>query len=213
MDLFLIDDTAGTELHFPVNPGEVAIRREKMYETVNIISLGEADFRSGEKIKEISFSSFFPARYDPSYCRYPDLPVPDKAMRQLIDWTNGGTPVRFMITGSEINELVLVSSHTCTFKGGEPGDIYFDLTCRTWRDIKVKSEPGSGSGASATRSRADMKPVPKVYTVKPGDSLWAIAKLKLGSGSRWREIYDLNTKTIGPDPNKIVPGQKLVLPG
>jgi nucleoid-associated protein YgaU len=210
MDFFLKDDTNGTQLHFPVNPGEVTIRREKMYETVTIMTLGETDFKIGEKIKEFSFASFFPAQYDPDYCRYPELPAPSQAMQQLIDWTNGGTPVRFIITGLvDINELVMVSSHTNIFKGGEPGDIYFNITCRTWREIKVKSEAQSGTNPN---TRADMKPVPKVYTVKTGETLWAIAKQNLGSGSRWPEIYKLNTKTIGPNPDLIIPGQKLVLP-
>jgi nucleoid-associated protein YgaU len=54
--------------------------------------------------------------------------------------------------------------------------------------------------------------VPKTYTVKPGDSLWKIAKLQLGSGSKWESVYEANRETVGPDPNKIFPGQKLVLP-
>jgi len=30
------------------------------------------------------------------------------------------------------------------------------------------------------------------YTVKPGDSLWTIAREHLGAGSRWKEIYEVN---------------------
>lgn len=52
----------------------------------------------------------------------------------------------------------------------------------------------------------------KTYTVKSGDSLSKIAKLELGSSSKWNEIYKLNAKIIGSDPNRIKPGQKLVMP-
>jgi nucleoid-associated protein YgaU len=45
--------------------------------------------------------------------------------------------------------------------------------------------------------------------VKPGDTLWAIAKKTLGDGGRWREIYNNNTDVIGKDPNLIFPGQVL----
>ncbi|MEM3453456.1 MAG: hypothetical protein QW835_07540, partial [Candidatus Hadarchaeum sp.] len=98
MDFYLIDP-AGPTLHLPVNPiGDITIRREKQYETVNIINIGEVDFPTGEKLKEISFSSFFPAEYDPSYCRYPDLPDPQEAMNQLTAWTASKKPVRLIIT-------------------------------------------------------------------------------------------------------------------
>ena len=48
----------------------------------------------------------------------------------------------------------------------------------------------------------------KTYTVKKGDSLWAIAKKQLGSGSRYPEIVKLNQ--LGK--KGIQPGQKLKIP-
>jgi len=216
MDFYLIDP-AGPTLHLPVNPGEVTIRREKMIETVNILNLGEVDFTTGEKLKEISFSSFFPAEYDPSYCRYPDLPDPHEAMNQLTAWTAARSPVRLIITGTEINVLVFVTAHTSYFRGGEPGDVYFDLTCRTWREVKVRTAAevavlAVSPGVAQQRSRPDVKPVPKVYVVKPGDSLWKIAKMELGSGAKWSQLYAANKSVIGPAPDLIRPGLKLVMP-
>ena len=42
------------------------------------------------------------------------------------------------------------------------------------------------------------------YTVKKGDSLWSISKQQLGSGARWREIYEAN-KDVIKNPNRIPP--------
>ncbi len=200
-------DPAGTKLHFPVNPQEVNIRREKKFETVNILSLGEIDFPQGEKVKEITFSSFFPKEYDMSYCRYEPVPDPQIAMNQLNTWMVDKKPVQLIITDTAVNVFVLVSSHVSTFRGGEPGDVYFDLTCRTWREVKIRT-----AADTSPSQRTDLKPVPKTYVVKSGDSLWKIAKLNLGSGSRLDEIYELNKDLIGPDPNQIYPGQELVMP-
>lgn len=55
-------------------------------------------------------------------------------------------------------------------------------------------------------------PETRTYTVKPGDSLWAIAAEFLNDGARYPEIYALNKDIIGPDPNLIHPGQVLTLP-
>lgn len=58
------------------------------------------------------------------------------------------------------------------------------------------------------KNSATASPTYKTYTVKKGDSLWAIAKNQLGNGSRWTEIKKLN----GLTSNVIQPGQKLKLP-
>lgn len=46
------------------------------------------------------------------------------------------------------------------------------------------------------------------YTVKPGDSLWKIAQRELGSGLRWKELYEAN-KDVVKDPSRIYAGQVL----
>lgn len=50
-----------------------------------------------------------------------------------------------------------------------------------------------------------------VYTVQPGDTLFHIAKEFYGDGEHWHKIFTANNKCIR-DPNKIWPGQELVLP-
>jgi hypothetical protein len=51
----------------------------------------------------------------------------------------------------------------------------------------------------------------QTYRVVAGDSLWRIAKHKLGAGHRWPEIYAMNRKII-TDPDLIHPGQVFALP-
>lgn len=47
------------------------------------------------------------------------------------------------------------------------------------------------------------------YTVVKGDTLSAIAARH---GTSWQAVYAANKSVIGPDPNKIFPGQVLVIP-
>jgi nucleoid-associated protein YgaU len=207
MDFYLI--SPGEELRLPVNPPEVQIKQEKLYETVSIIRLGEVDYTpDATKIAEITFASFFPKEYDPSYCNY-QPPNPLDAAQKLKIWTDSQKPVRLLITGLlDINQLVLLSATTYTVKGGFPDDIYFEISCRAWRPVKVRT-----TGYNYT-TRTDLKPAPKVYIVKSGDCLWKIAKQNLGSSAKWPSIYNIpeNKKTIGPNPDLIYPGQRLVMP-
>ncbi|MFT5434583.1 MAG: LysM repeat protein, partial [Myxococcota bacterium] len=48
----------------------------------------------------------------------------------------------------------------------------------------------------------------RTVTVRRGDSLWLIAQRELGSGSRWREIYEANRDTIA-NPSSLQVGQTL----
>jgi LysM repeat protein len=58
--------------------------------------------------------------------------------------------------------------------------------------------PAEESGSSKT-----------VYTVRKGDSLWAIAEQFYGNGSLYNQIIDAN----GLTSSRIYPGQELVIPG
>ena len=76
---------------------------------------------------------------------------------------------------------------------------------------------------SATTSRQPRTTAPAAtaatggaYVVRPGDSLWSIARSHPAPGtdveSRWRQIWRLNRDVVGADPDLIHPGQALRLP-
>lgn len=212
MDFYFLSE--GSTLRLPVNPQEVTVESETQIETLSIINLGEIDFPTGDRRTGIRFASFFPAHYDPGFCKYADIPDPVEAIEQLIGFRAARQPVRFLVTETPINALTLIVSVTYSVKGGEPGDIYYEVALRAWRDVKVRTVAQTVQPAPQveSRPRPDTKPVPKVYVVKPGDSLYKIAKLQLGDGKRWRDIYLANQKAIGPAPDKLQPGIKLVMP-
>jgi LysM repeat protein len=51
----------------------------------------------------------------------------------------------------------------------------------------------------------------RTYTVQAGDTLWAIAQEMYGSGNKYMKIFEANTSILD-NPDKIFPGQKLVIP-
>jgi LysM repeat protein len=64
---------------------------------------------------------------------------------------------------------------------------------------------------TAERTKSGNKSEYVRYMVREKDSLFSIAKKKLGNGDRWTEIYALN-KELVPDPNKPETGVVLKLP-
>lgn len=139
---FILKNGKGMTFRFPVNPEEVTISRQKGLETATILNYGEFDFPQGHRIKEISFSSFFPQEYDAAFCKglERDHIKPQTAMNKLNEFLAYKTPLQFVITKTAVNVPVYVASHQSTFRGGEVGDVYFDITLRTWSDMKVAKQ-------------------------------------------------------------------------
>ncbi len=51
----------------------------------------------------------------------------------------------------------------------------------------------------------------KEYVIQKNDSLWKIAKNELGSGHRWKYLYEFNKERI-KNPNKLKAGTKILIP-
>ncbi len=79
---------------------------------------------------------------------------------------------------------------------------------KTWLTLALV---GAAAGPlSAAVAQASAKPT--TYKVKPGDTLFSIARQLLGDQSLWVQLYRLNTDVID-DPAHIVPGQILKISG
>lgn len=67
-------------------------------------------------------------------------------------------------------------------------------------------------GLRPVRPIVRTKPKVTEYVVRLGDSLSLIAKRELGEMERWPELHEMNRAAVA-DPDLILPGQKLALPG
>ena len=213
MDFYLMAPD-GSRLHFPINPERIRSSTGSRILTFDVINMGEIVMPRGRVPTRFSFEGFFPGearRNDPMVKSWR---APKDLIEQLITWRNEGTKLRLLVTETPINTDVYFDgdgSFEYEFQGGH-GDCWYTLSFVEARELVVTVDtPAPVAAASAPQSRP-APPPPKTYTVKPGDSLWAIAKQTLGDGGRWREIYNANSGVIGSNPNLIYPGQVLRIP-
>ncbi|GHA62960.1 hypothetical protein GCM10010372_73570 [Streptomyces tauricus] len=89
-------------------------------------------------------------------------------------------------------------------RGGDSPDISPSGTSTQTAKRKVDVQP-----QTTPQSRAGTA---EMYTVVHGDTLSEIAGTRKIPGG-WRQLYDANRRTVGSDPDLIVPGQRLSLHG
>ncbi|MDL2217376.1 LysM peptidoglycan-binding domain-containing protein [Christensenellaceae bacterium OttesenSCG-928-M15] len=200
----------------PVNPlEELPFATNSNNKSQDIVSLGEVTFLGPRKLATFEIRSLFTstrypftvdgARLDPMYF-----------INQIYAAMDAERAVRVIRTGDgdTINMLCSIEGFKHEERFGQIGEYFYELSLKEYRAYGVKTVriANSTSVQASITTREESPPETGNYTVVKGDCLSHIAQAQLGSSSRWREIYNLNQDQIS-NPNKIYPGQMLIMPG
>ena len=194
-----------------VRPPEYELTDSSNNTQVNINSLGEINLIGKRKLKSVSFSSFFPCQiYD--FCDYSTFPSPLECVEIIENMKNKGV-LQLIMTGTPVNMDCTIESFSWGENDGTK-DIHYALEFKEYRKVKIKTqgeESVSGEIMPAETQRTAKDGESGVYVVEKGDNLNKIAKKLTGSSANWKAIYNQNKDVIGGNPNRIYPGQKLVI--
>ena len=209
---FYIDD-----LRFPVAIEEVDVKSGSDIKTISLVKKGEIGLWGGEKLDSISFEARLPSS-DRSYCQYSNIPTPETFKNHLKQAKKEGTPVRFIMTETDINDLYLVETCDQKYKINARGDIYLNISLIQYIEPEVPQIQGATN--NPTKVDKPKRPTDKkdkeskkvrTHIVKRGDTLWGLAKKYYGNGNQYNKIYNANKDKI-KNPNLIIDGWKLVIP-
>lgn len=187
MEFWLQKDN-NDKFQLPVKPEDYKVSVSHKNTTVNVIKVGDVNLIGNTGLREISLSSFFPAK-NYNFSNNSDRKTPLTYVEKLNGWRTSGNPIRVIITGTLNMECTIES-----FDWGEQdatGDIYFTLDLKEYK--KIKTYKASKKSAS---SRSTKKSKKKTYKVKKGDTWHKIAKKFYGDGSKWKKIYKANKSKV-----------------
>lgn len=192
----------------------------KRYET---IGMGEVNIIKGIGLREIHLSIILPNDLtlpfvQPKYTPNTILGKPIVYLEKFREFKANRKPLNFLITrilpnGEQIfkgNINVTLEEYTVYENAGEEGDFMVDLVFREYIDIKekiLKPVENKQNTYTVDVNRTE-KDKPKTYTVKPGDTLWKIAKRELNDETKYKYIMEINNIT---EPKKLQVGTVLKL--
>ena len=212
----------------PVTPSKLEMKIKNQNKTINLINDGEVNMLKDAGLTEITFEAAIPHVKYP-YAIYPSgFKAADFYLNKFEQLKTSKKPFQFICSRVspsrkllfDTNIKVSLEDYRIKEDALDGQELKVSVKLKQYKDYGTKlvnikiQQQAAVQVASATVQKprpAETAPKLKTYTVKRGDTLWAIAKKYLGNGNRYTEIYNLNKNKIS-NPNLIYPGQVLTLP-
>lgn len=205
--IFQLDDEL---VELPVLPEKITVKSSLQGNEKTVLELGNVNLLKAEKLKTISFNSFFPAAKIPSVTAR-KLCEPLWYVQKIKSVMTSKKPFRFVMIGNDldINTQMTVDSFEYSESYGAVGDFDYKLTLKEWvdyspRKVTIRQETVASAPVVVTESKTRSGTPPSApkddksatYTVKRGDCLWSICQQIYGNGNLYAKFYEANKAVI-----------------
>lgn len=200
-------------------PAKLTVKIKSKNKTLILLNEGEINFLRTPGLSEIVLPLTLPMLTGSR--------SPDYYLGVLERLKTSKAPTQFILvrvspdgrTLYDTNMRVSVEDYNIVEDAKEGLDVSVDVNLKQWRSYGTKTvkveQPAENTQVqtvSVEKERdASTAPTVKTYTVKAGDTLWALAAKYYGSGAQYTKIYNANTDKIS-NPNLIYVGQVLTIP-
>lgn len=200
-------------------PAKLTVKIKSKNKTLILLNEGEINFLRTPGLSEIVLPLTLPMLTGSR--------SPDYYLGVLERLKTSKAPTQFILvrvspdgrTLYDTNMRVSVEDYNIVEDAKEGLDVSVDVNLKQWRSYGTKTvkveQPAENTQVqtvSVEKERdAGTAPTAKTYTVKAGDTLWALAAKYYGSGAQYTKIYNANTDKIS-NPNLIYVGQVLTIP-
>ncbi len=221
----------------PIAPGRLQLSIKNENKTIKLMNEGQVNLLKTAGLTDIEFECIIPqieypfAVYTSGFCGA------EYYLAYFERLKTRQRPFQFIVTrrmpdGGALfgtNMKVSMEDYRITENAEEGFDLSVKINLKQYREYGTKSVSIKGAAVNTagnvsasytvsveqTRSRESAPSTSKIrsYTVKPGDTIFGIAKEMYGDGSRYQDIYNNNREVIRGGPCDLKAGQVLRLPG
>lgn len=209
-------------LELPVLPENLKLTRKADNKSFSLCEYGEVTLLKPPKPVFLYLKSFFPAENAP-YVSSSGLKTPEEYIKFLDNAMKNQKVLSVLAEDAAFSLMIRATIEELSYeeRGGEPGDIYYELTLKEYRQIPVPvlEERQPYIVVEYPPQRPVERTAERIHTVVRNDCLWDIAQKYYGNGRRYPEIYKANKELIdarnrGHNVKRytIYIGQKLLIP-
>lgn len=197
VDIYVRERSGSREMRIPILPESIKYSSGGVtLLSYDIINMGEIAIPTGTGIGGLSWGSEFPGKLqkNTSMQRGP-WKAPSSYISMLEDWRRRRTPLNVLATNTPINMDVYLEDFNHE-PSGAFGDVLYDVKFIEDKfSTAMVSRPSTSGGSSTSNTKRTAKETSS-YTIKKGDTLWAISQKFLGGGAKWETIYNANKSII-----------------
>lgn len=207
---------------FPITPSKLNMKIDNKNKTISLINLGEVNLLRSAGLTDIDFELLLPQVKYPFATYVNGFQTAEYFLKVLEDLKLNKKSFRFifvreMPNGSKLfdtNLEVSLEDYSIKENAKDGFDVVVNINLKQYKHfstktLKITNTTNLTSKAKVVSTRPTSVVTKKSYTVVKGDTLWAISKKYLGTGTRYPELAKLNNIS---NPNRIYPGQVVKLP-
>lgn len=212
------------ETLLPITPSKITFKINGKNKTMNLMDDGEINQIKPAGLTDIKLEFLLPSKpypfiqetymqhgiliYYPSY--FLDIlekkKIEQKPFQLIVTRIYAGNQKAY-----DTNLTVALEDYQFTDDANNGTDVEVSVQLKQYvpystKSIKIEKKENGNTIIEEDKKRNSNKKIPNTYTVKKGDTLWAIAKKLLGDGAKCWNLAKLN---LISNPNLIYPGQVL----
>lgn len=215
------------DMELPVTPSALKVKIKGKNTTLTLINDGEINILKSPGLTEISFDFLLPMLGKYSFSS--EYHRPDYYLAALEEIVAGCKAFRFIVSRIspsgkllyDTNMLVSLEDYEISEDANQGLDVTVSVKLKRYVQYatKVVTVTENGNGSAGKPRETPTRPNGQKHRVVRGDCLWAIAKKYMGSGTKYKALYNANKELIDKANRgthnpwyTIYPGQELMIP-